>query len=461
MMAATFADARWSVVRFMCIKVGVRFVSLLSPYPYIAGGKKMKKNLLGIVLLLSHLTAVAASDVTIAPSGDLSGVTDQLNIQGALDAAGTNKQAKIKLAAGTFYLNGGVGVTGFRGTLQGAGQGTTMVIALGSGVAANRGSVFLFADGDATIKNLSIEVPDGSSYLDSSPGLFTSDGGAAIDIFGGSASVKNVEILSNGPFGSFGPESLESGVLLHNCDGDFELKNSRFEGVKRSFVFNPEAQSNCDLTISGNHFENNRGGVFLLGGTGGFKGGNRGKATITDNTFNDTLVNDILGFLVEFAVTVKNNEIAHPNPSGNSAIEFDFGSGDVDIIDNVTDGQYFLPSIYLFSQIGGSAVISRNTVNGASRQGFGAIGVDTADDVTIKHNDLTANSLIPGWVVPGFTTSGAYLIFDSTNVTIKNERLPPSSQLTCQVLHVPTIDPSNRIDSNLIECASADPPPGN
>ncbi len=413
------------------------------------------KNLLGIVLLLINVTAIAAPGTTLSPSGDNTGATDQAAIQAALDAAGSDDKAQITLTAGTFYLNGGVGVTGFKGTLGGAKKGTTTVIALGSGAVANRGSVFLFVDGDATIKDLSIDVPDGSSYLDTNPGLFTSDGGAAIDIFGGSASIMNVEILSNGPFGPFGNESLESGVLLHNCNGDFVLKNSTFEDVKRAFVFNPEARSKCDITISGNHFENNRGGIFLMGGTGGFKGGNRGDATVTENTFNDTLINDIFGLVVEYPVTVAENDIQHPNPSGNAAIEFDFGSGTVDIINNETDGQYFFQNINVFNQVGGSTVISMNTVNGASFEGFGAIGVESSDDVLINKNNLKKNPFIPGWSVPGLATSGAYLLFESTNVQIRNEKLPARSKQTCQVLHIPVIDPSNQIDPNLIECVSA------
>lgn len=161
------------------------------------------KNLLGIVVLLISATAIASVGATIYPSGDVTGATDQASIQAALDTAGSDENANIKLAEGTFYLNGGVGVIGFRGTLKGVGKGVTKVIALGEGSPDNRGSVFLFEDGDATIKDLSIEVPDGSSYLDSDPGVFVSDGGAAIDIFGGSAVIKNVEIKSNGPFGPF------------------------------------------------------------------------------------------------------------------------------------------------------------------------------------------------------------------------------------------------------------------
>ena len=110
-----------------------------------------------------------------------------------------------------------------------------------------------------------------------------------------------------------------------------------------------------------------------------------------------------------------------------------------------------IPNIFLYEQFGGS-VISGNTVAGASVEGFGAIGVELSDDVTIKDNDLTDNSFIPGWSVPGLETSGAYLIIDSTNVRIKDEMLPALSLLSCQVLHVPEKDASNQIDPNLIEC---------
>jgi hypothetical protein len=404
------------------------------------------------------LTAVPAGAVTIAPSGDATGATDQVAIQAALDAAVAGGDSTIKLVAGTFYINGGVGVTGFDGTLKGAGRDETTVIALGEGDPLNRGSVFLFADGKVTIKNLSIDVPDGSLYLDSNLGLFISDGGAAIDIFGGSATIMNVGITSNGPFGPWGPESLETGVLSHNCNGTFDLKDSHFESVKRSFVFNPELASQCDLNIAGNHFENNRGGVFLMGGAGGFKGGNQGIAIVRDNSFFDNLVNDIFGLVVEYAVDVHNNVIGHPNPSGNSAIEFNFGNGELKITANETDGQYFLPNISLFEQYGASK-ISGNVVDGASSDGLGAIGVESSDNVEIRQNDLRDNSLIPGWSVPGFATTGAYAIVDSTNVRISKEKLPAASLANCQVLHVPAIDPSNQIDPMLIECVFSLPPP--
>jgi hypothetical protein len=351
-------------------------------------------------------------------------------------------------------LRGGVGITGFRGALKGAGSGVTRVIALGEGSLDNRGSVFLFIDGHPTIKDLSIEVPDESEYLDSNPGIFLSDGGAAIDIFGGSATIKNVTILSNGPFLQYGEESLEHGVLLHNCDGNFTLKDSYFEGVKRSFVFNPEARSECELTISGNVFENNRTGISLLGGEGGYLGGNSGEASIRSNTLDENLVGDIYGVLVEYPVTVSNNEIFHFVPSGNSAIWFDLGSGPLTITENYTEGQYFLSNIFLNDYLG-SATIARNTVNGASYGGFGAIGIALSDDVTIQNNDLTGNPYIPGWSAPYLETTGAYLLLQSTNIRISNEKLSLGNRSSCQVLHTPQIDPSNWVDPDLIECVTA------
>ena len=198
-------------------------------------GMKMK-SLLGIALLLIQCFGHVGRRNHYPPKRGCNRGNGSGDIQAALDAAGSDDHAKIRLTNGTFYLNGGVGVTGFRGTLVGAGKDKTEMIALDTGDPDNRYSVLLFVNGDATIKDLSIVVPDGSHYLDSNPGLFVSDGGAAIDIFGGSAMIQNVGIMANGPFRWFGDDSLETGVLLHNCDGNFKLKNTSFEGVKRAVI---------------------------------------------------------------------------------------------------------------------------------------------------------------------------------------------------------------------------------
>jgi hypothetical protein len=355
------------------------------------------KKILGVVLLLAAGMAIAGPPTKISPSGDNSGVTDQNNIRAALEAAGSDNNARVQLAAGDFYLNGGIRVVNFQGTLSGAGKDKTTLTALGTGNPANRGSVLLFVDGSPTVADLSINVPEGSFYLDSSPTLGTSDGGAAIDIFGGSASIMSVRITSNGPFLQFGEESLESGILVHNCYGDFSLQNSNFERVKRAFVFNPEESSNCNLVISGNDFTNNRSGIFLTD----FGEGNDGSALIHDNTFNDNLVGDSGGLGVEYAVDVTNNIIRHDVSSGNSAIEFD-GTGPLTISGNKSGGQYFNPNIFVIEHTG-DPVIADNTVTGASIEGFGSIGVESSDDIVIANNNIMPDQGLLGPGGPGLS----------------------------------------------------------
>lgn len=396
-------------------------------------------------------TAVAELVIEVFPSGDLTGTTDQANIQAALTAAGTAMDAKVELGAGSYYVDGGVKATGFRGLLEGSGVEDTLIIALGEGDPANRGSVLLIEDGSATIRDLSILVPEGSSYLDSSPFSFVSDGGAAIDIHGGSAEIENVGIESNGPFLEFGPESLETGILVHNCDGNIVLKDSVFNGVKRAFIFNPEEPSECELTIESNLFDHNRVGIVLFGGNFGIKGGNDGGATISDNTFLDTLVYDVFGVLIDYPVLLTENNIHHPNPGGNAAISFDSGNALLAVSDNETGGLYVLGNVSLFGQTG-DTLLSGNTINGASTANLGAILIEQSDDVLIVQNNLENNPHIPGWNPPSLSTQGAYAIWESTNVQIQDEELPDSSEGTCQVLHVPLKDPTNIVDGNLGEC---------
>ncbi|MEE8428809.1 MAG: hypothetical protein V3S33_04845 [Gammaproteobacteria bacterium] len=145
------------------------------------------------------------------------------------------------------------------------------------------------------------------------------------------------------------------------------------------------------------HFENTRGGIHLLGGFAiGDKVGNVGEASVTKNTFNDTLIADISGLNIGYPVEVTDNEIQHATDSGNYAIGFETGNGPLTISGNKTDGLYFAGNILLFDQTGGS-LISGNTVNGgAFAPGWGAIEVDFSDDVLITGNNLKHNPFIPG-----------------------------------------------------------------
>jgi hypothetical protein len=68
-----------------------------------------------------HALGPPASVIEVYPSGDTSGATDYLNIQNAMDSL--EPGGKVVLADGHFYINAGIVVEGFDGTLQGSLQG--------------------------------------------------------------------------------------------------------------------------------------------------------------------------------------------------------------------------------------------------------------------------------------------------------------------------------------------------
>ena len=69
----------------------------------------------GVVLAASSPSL--AKTITIFPSGDTTGGLDHFNIQNAMDSAAAG--STVKLAAGNFYVNQGIVVVGFNGTLRG------------------------------------------------------------------------------------------------------------------------------------------------------------------------------------------------------------------------------------------------------------------------------------------------------------------------------------------------------
>jgi hypothetical protein len=104
------------------------------------------------------------ADITIEPSGDLSGVSDADNIQSALDnlvADGT-----ILLESGTFYINREIYVSDFSGTLTGSGKDKTEIMGVGDNITPFTSGTFFFFDqpsGALTVSNLSLTLPDGFS----------------------------------------------------------------------------------------------------------------------------------------------------------------------------------------------------------------------------------------------------------------------------------------------------------
>jgi len=81
------------------------------------------KRSIAVVLLTGIVCphAVASEHITVWPSGDTTGQVDYLNIQSAMETISPG--GKVILAAGHFYINAGIVVEGFNGTLQGSLQG--------------------------------------------------------------------------------------------------------------------------------------------------------------------------------------------------------------------------------------------------------------------------------------------------------------------------------------------------
>ena len=72
----------------------------------------------------AHAVVPPAGVVEIYPSGDATGVTDHLNIQNAMDSL--EPGGKVVLADGHFYINAGIVVEGFNGTLEGSVRGNKL-----------------------------------------------------------------------------------------------------------------------------------------------------------------------------------------------------------------------------------------------------------------------------------------------------------------------------------------------
>jgi len=71
-------------------------------------------------------TGASGTDIYLAPSGDVTGVTDSDAIENALNAVKTTGST-VYLAAGHFYVSRMIQAPGFSGTLQGAGKDNTII----------------------------------------------------------------------------------------------------------------------------------------------------------------------------------------------------------------------------------------------------------------------------------------------------------------------------------------------
>jgi hypothetical protein len=124
----------------------------------------MSKLLCALVftVVVAAASPALAQFVTVYPSGDRDGYADYESIQNAMDSASPG--GTIKLAAGNFYINQGIVVHGFNGTLRGTvGKGGKDVLTtLEAVVEPIDGGTFQYSH--AT--NYSPDLPGTSSYDD-------------------------------------------------------------------------------------------------------------------------------------------------------------------------------------------------------------------------------------------------------------------------------------------------------
>lgn len=79
-------------------------------------------------VVLTVSSPALSATFTVSPSGDLTGITDYVNIQNALDSAtAAGAGSTVQLAAGTFYTNDTLHALNFSGSFKGSGKGVTIL----------------------------------------------------------------------------------------------------------------------------------------------------------------------------------------------------------------------------------------------------------------------------------------------------------------------------------------------
>lgn len=209
-----------------------------------------------------HAVGPATSVIEVYPSGDTTGATDHLNIQNAMDSL--EPGGKVVLAAGHFYINAGIVVEGFNGTLQGSLQGKkvqTTLEAVAPFIYTHLTSYlsfpampsmlfFEFPENEVEVKDLILQAlaPD---YVEARSvwGITTTALFHFIADFGGDVDVtyRNLALIAaqGDYFGSnvvFGIHSMRGPACADYCDriGDPNLHgsgNAVFTGIEASNLF--------------------------------------------------------------------------------------------------------------------------------------------------------------------------------------------------------------------------------
>ena len=206
-----------------------------------------------------HALGPPASVIEVYPSGDPTGATDYLNIQNAMDSL--EPGGKVVLADGHFYINAGIVVEGFNGTLQGSLQGkklqtTLEAIAPFSYTHATKYLpfdpvlpsmlFFEFPNGEVVVKDLIFQAL-APAYVDWRPSFasalvhFIADFGGDVDV-----TYKNLELIAGeGDYGgsnvAFGIHSMRGPACDAPCDRRLDPSlhgsgNAVFTGIEASNV---------------------------------------------------------------------------------------------------------------------------------------------------------------------------------------------------------------------------------
>ena len=209
--------------------------------------------------------AAASEQITVWPSGDNTGQVDYLNIQSAMESISPG--GKVVLAAGHFYINAGIVVEGFNGTLQGSLRGKKLRTTL-EAVAPfsyTHGTNYLPSD-PVLPSMLFFEFPENKvvvedlifqalapAYVESRPGFasalvqFIADFGGDVDV-----TYKNLKLIAGvgdyyGSNVAYGIHSMRGPACDAPCD---RTLNSSLHGTGDAIFEGIESSNVVDYTVA-------------------------------------------------------------------------------------------------------------------------------------------------------------------------------------------------------------------
>ena len=346
----------------------------------------------------------SAPDITLNPSGDLTGVTDADALETALNALPVG--GNLRLNKGDYFINREIVVSNFDGTIYGQGMSKTTINGVGDNATPFISNYFILFDlpsGSISIEKISFELPDGfetqSTFLQSFVKInLTSTGSDTkfdkVRMSGTEAPPGSPSILGFHPFNAIhvmGDPAITSG-------GNHVLTNSEISRTSFQATIH-ENFKDATVEISGNtYFDVKQTLVRILDGCDVLIANNT-KETISFGAIVVTQEGqDIPGNLSN--VVIRNNDI---NTSGYTAIEIGVGGGldkpDFNLL--IEKNTIFKADdpIMIFDNLAGifinngeqNAVVRKNTISGQSEYGIWASTVDNSSFIKNRFDGLTSN----------------------------------------------------------------------